>query len=230
MKYKAPLMEAVFIERPNRFLGIVTVDDVRTQCFIPNPGRMQELLQPGAEVYISDRRSEKRKTTYDLVLVRKNRKLVSIDSRVPNIVIGEAVEEGIIHEFKGYEIGKREYTYGDSRLDFLLLKGRNKIFLEVKSCTLVVDGIGLFPDAPTKRGRKHLKTLVNGLEQGRAAVVFLIQRDDALSLHPNKSTDPKFADTIRDAAEQGLEVLAYTSNVTLKEITIKEKIEVILKA
>jgi sugar fermentation stimulation protein A len=228
MKYKAPLIEAVFIERPNRFLGIVTVDDVRTQCFIPNPGRLQELLLPGAEVHISDRRSEKRKTTYDLVLVRKNRKLVSIDSRVPNIVIGEAIEEGIIHEFKGYEIGKREYTYGDSRLDFLLLKGRNKIFLEVKSCTLVVDGIGLFPDAPTKRGRKHLKTLVKGLGQGRAAVVFLIQRDDALSLHPNEATDPKFADTIRGAAEQGLEVLAYTSKVTLEEITIKEKIDVIL--
>lgn len=228
MKYKAPLKKAVFIERPNRFLGIVTVDDVRTQCFIPNPGRMQELLLSGAEVYISDRRSEKRKTTYDLVLVRKNKKLVSIDSRVPNILIGEAIEEGIIHEFKGYKIGKKEYTYRDSRLDFLLLKGKNKIFLEVKSCTLVVDGIGLFPDAPTKRGSKHLKTLVNGLGHGRAAVVFLIQRDDALSLHPNKSTDPKFTDTICDAAKQGLEVLAYTSNVTLKEITIKEKIDVIL--
>ena len=228
MKHNAPLIEAVFIERPNRFLGIVSVDNVRSQCFIPNPGRMQELLLPGAEVYIADRRSEKRKTTYDLVLVSKNRKLVSIDSRVPNRLVGEAIEEGIIQEFKGYGIGKREYTYGDSRLDFLLLKEEKKIFLEAKSCTLVVDGIALFPDAPTMRGSKHLKTLVDCLGQGRAAMVFLIQRDDAVSLHPNKSTDPKFVDTIRDAAERGVEVLAYTAKVTLEEITIKGKIEVIL--
>lgn len=226
VRFEGPLLKATFEDRPNRFLGTVRVDDRRVSCYIPNPGRMEELLIPGTEVYLSEKAPVHRKTSYDLVLVKKGGTLVSIDSRIPNKFMAEFIEKGLIREFDGYGIGRQEYTFGDSRLDFLLTQGAEKMFLEVKSCTLVVGGVALFPDAPTKRGSRHLRALISGLAQGRASVAFVIQRDDASTLRPNEATDPVFAETIREAERKGVEVYAYSSNVTLEGITIKKRVQV----
>lgn len=219
-------MPALFRERLNRFLGEVEIDGGRALCFIPNPGRMEELLRGGGRVYLLERPSERRKTRYDLVLVDLAGTLVSVDSRVPNRVVAEAIEEQRLPEFRGLRIERREPVFEDSRLDFLLSGGSGPLLLEVKSCTLVEDGVGLFPDAPTDRGRRHLRALMRARKAGRAAVFFLIQRGDAGVFQPNGRTDPRFAETLREAAAGGVEVYAYNVNVSLRGVTIHRRVPV----
>jgi sugar fermentation stimulation protein A len=224
--FEAPLRQAVFAARPNRFLGEVEIDGGRANCYIPNPGRMEELLRPGAEVYIIEKGSESRKTRWDLVAARHGGVLVSIDSRVPNAVVSEAVEAGSIPEFGGLRLARREPTVGESRLDFLLEGDAGSLYLEVKSCTLVREGTGFFPDAPTKRGSRHLRKLMGLLGEGRTALFFLVQRSDAHSLRPNRATDPVFADTLMEAAHVGVEIYAYNSVVTLDGVYLGERVAV----
>lgn len=227
MRFEGSLIPATFLARPNRFLGVVRVDGGKTSCFIPNPGRLEELLYPDAKVYLIERVSRGRKTRYDLVIVDLDGIFVSIDSRVPNIVVAEAIEAGRIPEFRGLSVVKREFQFGESRLDFYLNGVSGQLLLEVKSCTLVRNETGLFPDAPTARGRKHLKTLFRGLEMGRAAIFFLIQRLDAVNFRPNDYTDPGFGLLLREAYVMGVEVYAYNSEVTLESISIKRKVPVL---
>ena len=213
MRFSGRLVPAIFQSRPNRFLGVVLVDGVETLCFIPTPGRMKELLYRGARVYLLLVQSDTRKTQYNLTLVDHEGTLVSVDSNVPNRLVREAVDRGIIEPFEGFRVKKAEYTFGESRLDFLLESDSGKLLLEVKSCTLIRDGVALFPDAPTKRGSRHLLTLTRGLTQGRSAVFFLIQRSDANSFRPNMEMDPDFAANLKEANMKGVEVYAYSSRV-----------------
>ena len=219
-------MPATFKMRLNRFLGEVETQGGRALCFIPNPGRMEELLRLDAKVYLLEMGSEHRKTRYDLVLVDSAGTLVSVDSRAPNRVVAEAIEGQRLPEFRGLRIRRREPVFEDSRLDFRLAGDSGSLLLEVKSCTLVEDETGLFPDAPTDRGRRHLNALVRALEAGRAAVLFLIQRADADAFRPNGGTDPRFAEALREAAEQGVEVYAYNSNVTLRGVSVDRRVPV----
>jgi sugar fermentation stimulation protein A len=220
------LQKAKFVSRINRFLGVVLLEGVKIETFIPNPGRMEELLHPGATVWIANKKALHRKTVFDLVLVEHNDTLVSIDSRTPNTVLAEAILAGTAPEFKGYTIERREPSYDDSRFDLLLTDGHRKLTLEVKSCTLIEDGIALFPDAPTKRGTRHLKTLIKALHEGRSTILFLIQRSDAKTFQPNKKTDPEFTKALHEAAKKGVEVYAYGSNVTINEISLKGRIPI----
>jgi sugar fermentation stimulation protein A len=229
MLFGEALKPAIFKARPNRFLGEVEIDGERALCFIPNPGRMKELLHPDAKVYVLEKTSEHRKTSLDLVLVDLDGLLVSIDSRVPNKVVAEAIKAGNLTEFIGMRIEKKETVFEDSRLDFGLSGKSVSMLLEVKSCTLVKEGGALFPDAPTERGRRHLHTLVRALDQGRAAMLFLIQRSDAIAFGPNQETDPLFSDALREAAEDGVEVYAYSSKVTLQGVSIGGGLPVILR-
>ena len=228
MRFEGSLIPATLRARPNRFLGVVQVHGGETRCFIPNPGRMAELLYPGARVYLIEKKSESRKTSYDLVAVDLDGTLVSVDSRVPNKVVAEAVEADLISEFRGLHIEKREYTFGDSRLDFLLRGSSGQLLLEVKGCTLVRDGTGLFPDAPTIRGSRHLRNLVADLASGRASAFFLIQRPDAVALRPNDATDPEFGRNLREAAGRGVEIYAFNSEVTLEGVFLNERVPVLL--
>ena len=226
MKYTSPLLEARFISRPNRFLGIIEHGGDKKECFIPNPGRMKELLVPGTKIYIQHKKGVGRKTEYDLILVEHRNTLVSIDSRLPNILTADAIKEQTIKPFRGYNIKKAEYTRGDSRLDFLLEGEKGRIFVEVKSCTLVNGDVALFPDAPTKRGSKHLKNLENCLTEGRAAMLIIVQRSDANVFSPNVVTDEVFAETLRRVSEQGVEVYAYTCKISLDEAIIMREIPI----
>ena len=226
MRFRERLVPAVFQSRPNRFLGVVLVDGVETLCFIPNPGRMKELLYRGACVYLVPVQSDTRKTRYTLTLVDHQGTLVSVDSNVPNKLVREAVDRGIIEPFKEFRVKKAEYTFGESRLDFLLENDSGELLLEVKSCTLIRDGVALFPDAPTKRGSRHLLTLTRGLTQGRSAVFFLIQRPDANSFRPNMETDPDFAANLKEAKGKGVEVYAYTSRVDFDGVFIGSRVPI----
>jgi sugar fermentation stimulation protein A len=187
---------------------------------------MKELLFLGSQTYLTKVNTEKRKTQYNLSLVDHQGTLVSIDSSIPNKLLYESISERLIEPFKDLKIEKVEYTFGKSRLDFLLSNATEKLLLEVKSCTLVKDGVALFPDAPTKRGTKHLRTLIKGLEQNRSAILFLVQRNDADNFKPNKITDPDFSENLKIAYEQGVEVYAYTSQVTTRGIFLQTRIPI----
>jgi sugar fermentation stimulation protein A len=189
---------------------------------------MKELLSPGAIVYLLEKPSVHRKTTFDLVLVEYNRKKVSIDSRLPNKLLIEAINEGRLSEFDGFFVKKTEPTFQNSRLDLLLKNNSMKIYLEAKSCTLVKENIALFPDAPTKRGTRHLLSLVKALEFGRAVITFIIQRNDATSFKPNWETDIEFSNTLSYAVEKGVEAFAFTTKINLEHIYIQKSIPLVL--
>jgi len=224
MRYPSRPVEARLVDRPNRFLGVVEVDGALEECFIPNPGRMHELMVPGARVYLLEKRGEHRKTRYDMVLVDYGGVMVSVDSRLPNTLLAEAVNAGRLNDFRGYTVERTEPVFHDSRLDLVLSDGQGQVMVETKSCTLVEDRVALFPDAPTERGARHMRTLVKALETGRSAAVFVIQRGDASEFKPNDGTDPEFGEALRSAASMGVETYAYVSDVSLRGVEIREKI------
>lgn len=235
-----PLYEGTFVERINRFLGLVHLNGEEILCFIPNPGRMEELLLKDATVYLVRKNYRQRsieskqtlheksgrKTKYDLFGVLEGDTFVCIDSRLPPKLFSEAIETGEIEEFDGYVIEKKEPRFRDVRFDLLLI-GKEVCVVETKSCTLVVDNTAMFPDAPTERGRKHLYRLIEARDSGmRAVVVFVVQRDDADRLSPNKKTDPEFASTLFHAMNSGVEVLAYLTQKDENRLYMSEQIPV----
>jgi sugar fermentation stimulation protein A len=230
IKIEGKTLRGVFQERPNRFLALVKIEDRILPSFLPNPGRMHELLTPGTQVILREVLKEDRKTDYDLIGVFYNGQMVSVDSRVPNKLVLEALKNGDIKELSQYTIIKPEYGYGHTRFDFFLTNEHESCLLEVKSCTLVKDGIALFPDAETKRGRRHVRDLMKAKTEGyRACVLFVVQGTDARVFAPNDEVDPEFGKVLRGAAVVGVEVYAYCSDFAGGQITLKGKVKVELK-
>lgn len=220
------LLAGKFVSRENRFLAIVDVDGKQLPAHVPSSGRMRELLVPGATVWVNSKAGKGRKTAYELSLVLYNDVLVSIDARLPNELVRIALQEGLLRDFAVYSHFRQEYTFESSRCDFFL-PGNPPCLLEVKSVTLVEGGQALFPDAPTERGRKHLHDLMVAVQKElRAAVVFIIQREDACCFSPNDKTDPEFGQLLRLAAQRGVEIKALKCNVKLTGVTIGQEIPV----
>ncbi|MDN5346658.1 MAG: sugar fermentation stimulation protein [Clostridia bacterium] len=225
------LRQARLQKRLNRFLAKVELDGEIETAFIPNPGRLTELLYPGAGVYLrAVSPKNKRNTTYDLSLASCGNVLVSIDSRVPNLLVAEALVANCLPWFKDYKIVRSEPRLGRSRLDFhLTAAGLAECFVEVKSCTLVREGMASFPDAPTLRGSRHVEELLHLVSAGyRAAILFVVQREDAVSFTPNDSLDPLFGKSLRKAADGGVEVYAVKCRVNLEGINLSDWVPVIL--
>lgn len=132
-----------------------------------------------------------------------------------------------IEELSKYSVIKSEYGYGHTRFDFILTNERTRCLLEVKLCTLVKDGIAMFPDAPTKRGRRQIKDLVRAKKKGyETCMLFIVQRTDAQVFTPNEKPDPELGKVLRDATLEGVDVYAYKSQFIENKITLKEKIKV----
>jgi len=144
--------EGIFLGRPNRFLALVELDGARAEAHVPDPGRLAELLLPGARVRLRPARTRGRRTAWDMIGVECPQGWVNIDSRLPNLLFAEAVREGRLKGFDPACSIIPEYPFGHSRLDFRLDCGDEPCLVEVKGCTLVEDGVALFPDAPTSRG------------------------------------------------------------------------------
>ena len=202
MKYDN-ITRAVFLKRPNRFIAEVDIDGHREVVHVKNTGRCKELLIPGCEVWLSAPGTPGRKTKYDLVAVRKdNGILFNIDSQAPNKVVKEWLDR------QDYDKVIPEYTYGDSRIDFYMERGDEQYLMEVKGCTLEVDGIGYFPDAPTERGVKHLRELAAAVGNGyKAMLTFVIQMDGVSEVRPNIDTHEEFGVALDEAKAAGVEVL-----------------------
>ena len=215
MRY-SNITKGTFLDRPNRFIAHVEMDGRRETVHVKNTGRCRELLLPGAEVWLTAPGTEGRKTKYDLVTVRKeNGMLVNIDSQAPNAVVREWLER------QGYDVIIPEYSYGDSRIDFYLERGMEKTLMEVKGCTLEIDGIGYFPDAPTDRGVKHLRELAKAVKNGyRTVIAFAIQMDGIMEVRPNIQTHPEFGSAMQEAAEAGVEILFLPCHVETDQLSI----------
>jgi sugar fermentation stimulation protein A len=207
--------EGRFVARDNRFRVTVEIDGQPVWAHLPNPGRLEELLLPGRRVMLIERHNPGRLTHYDLAMIQAGGQWVSMDARLPNDLVDEALRAGRLPALAGYPYLKREVTYGASRLDFFLdAEGRSPCLLEVKSVTLIVDGLACFPDAVTARGRRHVLELAAALEEGyRAVVAFVVQRSDAAGFRPYDESDPEFGQALRWAARQGVEVYAYACQV-----------------
>ena len=228
MRLRPHLRRATFVTRLNRFAALMRVDGRETLVHVANSGRLKELLRPENPMILAPAPTGgNRKTAYDLALVELDGVLVSADARLPNGLLAEAIEAGRLPEFAGYEAVQREVTLDDSRIDLLLSGRAGRCYIEVKSVTLVDCGAGLFPDAPTERGRKHVETLARAVGEGhRAAVVFVIQRSDAREFRPNEDADPRFCQVLRRAVRLGLEAYAYRCRVDRTRIDIWDAVPV----
>lgn len=222
MKY-SNIYKGKFLERPNRFIAICEINGKEEVCHVKNTGRCRELLVKGSTVYLEKSPNPNRKTQYDLVCVQKNNRLINMDSQIPNYVVVEALNK----IFNDITFVKQEYKYGNSRFDIYVETKTEKIFVEVKGVTLENNGVVRFPDAPTERGIKHLKELQKAITEGyRACVVFLIQMDNVKYFEPNYDTHPEFAEELKKANENGVEIFVFDSVVTPVEIIMNKKVEI----
>ncbi len=213
MRYKN-ITKAKFIRRVNRFVAEVSLNGETEVVHVKNTGRCRELLIPGCEVWLTAPGTPDRKTKYDLVAVRKSDGvLYNIDSQAPNKVVKEWLDK------QDYTKVIPEYTYGDSRIDFYMEKvdsdGKiEKYLMEVKGCTLEIDGIGYFPDAPTERGVKHIRELIKAREAGyRTALAFVIQMAGVSEVRPYIDMQPEFGEAMEDAKKAGVDIIFYKCHV-----------------
>ena len=225
MRYEN-MVPGVFLARPNRFIAHIEIDGQVEICHVKNTGRCRELLPVGAKVWCQRSSNPSRKTKFDLITVQKRRRLINMDSQAPNIAAKEWLLAGGLGQIEDL---KPEYRQGDSRFDFSFLKDGRRCFLEVKGVTLENDGVCAFPDAPTDRGARHLRGLTELAREGFGAyALFVIQMTDVQYLHPNDATDPQFGAALREAAENGVIVLAMDCRVTEDTMEISRPVPMVL--
>lgn len=222
MKYKN-ITYAKFIERQNRFVAFVELDGMVEKVHVKNTGRCKELLLPGSDVVLAKTDNPVRKTQYDLIAVYKNGLgWVNIDSQAPNQVMKEWLNNSPAM-FENITLLKPEYTYGKHRVDFYLECDSRKILIEVKGCTLEIDGIGYFPDAPTERGVKHLYELAEAVRKGyECYIAFVIAMPGVRKVLPNVKTHPEFGTALTAAMERDVKVLYFPCDVTSNELRISD--------
>ena len=231
MRYEKVQM-ATFLERPNRFVARCRMFDGSVQeSHVPNTGRCRELLVPGCRVFLRFHDDPGRKTRHTLIAVEKNGILINMDSQAPNRVVEEALQGGSLSLTREPPtLIRREAKYGDSRFDFYLEAPGERLYAEVKGVTLEENGVVRFPDAPTLRGLKHIRELTGAVKEGyRAAVLFVVQLEEAVSFAPNDDTQPEFGRALLEAREAGVQIIARRCFVTPLEITLGGEIPVLLK-
>ncbi|MHB1708092.1 MAG: DNA/RNA nuclease SfsA [Thermoplasmataceae archaeon] len=195
--FRESLFTCTVIDRPNRFVVNVSRDGERLKCHLHDPGRLKELIYEGAKVLV--RPSAGDKTKYSITAASENSRWIVTDTRIHSEIASLFINHN----------ARREVSVGRKRIDFL----HGNHYIEVKGCTLVVDGTARFPDAPTKRGKQHLDLLAQLVKEGHeATVVVLVMRDDVSCFMPNADTDPDFARSfsVALAAGVGLKILKFS--------------------
>ncbi len=224
MKY-TKLFEGIFLKRPNRFLAHVILDGKEEVIHVKNTGRLRELLIPGVRVLVEPASSPKRKTKFSLICVEKDGQWVNIDSQVVNTIAAEWIQEG--HLFSDVRFIKREQKYGNSRFDLYVETEKDSWFIEVKGVTLEMNGVALFPDAPTERGVKHVEELIKCRKEGyKTGILFVVQRKGITHFEPHKERHPEFAEALRNAKLNDVSIMAVDCIVDEEGIRIDERIPV----
>ncbi len=221
------LEPATVVRRLNRFTVEVEKDGARLPAHVANSGRIRELLAPGGPALLRRASNAKRVTAYDLVLVQVDGGWVSADATLPNALVREAIEAGGIPALRDYPDVRPEVRLDEGRIDFVLTGATGRCVVEVKSVTLVEDGWGLFPDAPSARASRHVGALRRAVEAGDAAcVIFVVQRGDVEALRPCDEVDPAFGRVLREAVDAGVRVLAYRCAVSPQAVELADEIPV----
>ena len=191
-------IQAHFVSRPNRFLIRCNWRDQTISGFLPNPGRLQELLLPGGVIYLTEEKKlQHRKTRYTAVAVDRDGCPLMLHTFRTNEVARYLIQKRKVPGLEKARILKSEVGAGKSRFDFLLKDGDKDIFLEVKSCTLVGEEVAMFPDAVTERGTRHLKELARLSEEGiKTVILFIVHWPFASVFMPDFHTDLKFSQTL----------------------------------
>ena len=226
MKFDKPLTHGTLIQRYKRFLADVKLDNgEKTTAHCTNSGSMKSCLEEGAEVYMTPVDDPKRKTKFTWEMIKINGSWVGINTNVPNRIAFEAVQNNKIEQLSGYDTVKREVTFENSRFDIYAENSQEKVFIEVKNVTLKDGKFARFPDAVTKRGKKHLKSLMRVKEQGmRAVMLYVIQRKDIDIFAPAGDIDPEYAEILVQAFRKGVEIIPVQASVTPEEIKISNEI------
>ena len=232
MKIEGPLINAIFIERPNRFITIIEIGGKKHKSHLPDPGRLKELLIPGVYLLVRPApENKKRSTAFTTIMVNLKGQWISLVSTLPNQFVKYSFQNKCIPIFQRYKLVKPEIAIRNHRLDFLLSNksGRN-FFLEVKSVTFVEDGIAKFPDAVTTRGMNHAKILTGLVKEGDfAGILFVCQRPDATLFEPMWDRDPMFSNVLFNAYKMGVKVWCITLNISKTEISFNKEIPVNFK-
>lgn len=217
MRFPEPLIPAVLIRRYKRFLADVRLDQgSELTVHVANPGAMTGYCDGGLEVLLSRSRNPVRKLSHTLEMVHNGVCWIGVNTGLANPIVEEALRQGRIPALSGYKDIRREVAYGTgSRVDFLLSGPGGLCYLEVKSVTLLMNGLYAFPDAVTARGLKHLGELEAVVRAGhRAVLVFLIQRSDGgEGFRAAGEIDPAYARALDSAARNGVEVLPYLTDI-----------------
>jgi len=194
------LRKAVFLGRPNRFVVECLSEGRQERAYLPNPGRLQELLLPGATLYLArNPSSHEMKTRCTVVAVERDGVPVMLHTHHTNTVARWLIERSKIPGIEGYHVSGAEVPFGRSRFDFLLRKGSREFILEVKSCTLFGRTIAMFPDAITERGRRHIRELAELSRGGKkCGVLFVVHWPKARYFMPEHHTDLAFSRTLLD--------------------------------
>lgn len=227
-----PLTRGTLIKRYKRFLADVRLpggEIVTAHC--ANSGRMEACSEPGRPVFLSFHDNPKRKLKYTWEIIDMPDSLVGVNTMVPNRLVKQSIEAGLVPELSGYRRVLSEVDTGNgSRLD-IVLEGRRgeRCYVEVKNSTLVKGGVALFPDAVTIRGRKHLVELARLVAEGsRGVIFFLVQRMDARHFSPADHIDPEYGAELRRAVGAGVEAIAYDVEIDLDCIALRDRLPVIL--
>lgn len=225
------IVSGIFLKRPNRFIAHVMIKGKEEIAHVKNTGRCRELLIPGATIYLQEHDNPNRKTKFSLIAVEKGKLLVNIDSQAPNKVMLEALSQGLcLPGLKSPIIQiKPESVYGSSRFDFYVTANGQKAYLEVKGVTLELDGVAKFPDAPTERGVKHIRELMEAAKEGfEAYVIFVIQMKGIRYVTPNDETHAEFGQALREAHRMGVNIIAYDCLVAPDQLKLDQPIPVVL--
>jgi sugar fermentation stimulation protein A len=227
IRFPRALVAGRFLRRLNRFAAMVEIRGRRERAHVRNSGRLRELLTPGRRIWLEPSDNPRRQTGFTLALVRLSRGYASADAQLPNALVAEGLRRGAIPGLEGYHILRTEPRLGRRRADFLLTGGHETYLLEVKSATLVREGIALFPDAPTARGRAHVEHLMAARRRGvGAGVLFIIQREDVRAFAPNRAADPALWHLLRRAAKAGVQLRAMTCRVGLRGVHLGRSLPV----
>ena len=232
MKIEGPLIDAIFIERPNRFITIIEIGGKKHKSHLPDPGRLKELLIPGVSLVVRPApENKKRSTAFTTIMVNLKGQWISLVSTLPNQFVKYSFQNKCMPIFQRYKLVKPETAIRNHRLDFLLSnKSGKNFFLEVKSVTFVEDGIAKFPDAVTTRGINHAKILTDLVKEGEfAGILFVCQRPDATLFEPMWDRDPMFSNVLFNAYKMGVKVWCITLNISKTEISFNKEIPVNLK-
>jgi len=207
--------EGVLKERVNKFLGIANIISPPLEnemVHIHDPGRLEDALYMGSRILLRRAHGKNRKTKWDVIAGYdvRNKCWIPVHSGYHSMIAEKILGNEKTNPFGKIDSIKSEVKHGESRLDFLVTDREKRTWLEVKGCTFAREGMALFPDAPTKRGTRHLKSLMDAVGGGDgAAVMFLVFRRDARCFSPNGEIDPEFAKTFHDAINTGVKIFAF---------------------